>query len=50
MNQSLYRLEFHRILEIVQDNAGSLAGKKLVSSLLPATDRNSARIFKEETL
>lgn len=50
MDQSLHRLEFHKILEIVRDNAGSQAGKELVSSLLPATDRDSARIFKEETL
>ena len=50
MHQSLYRLEFHRILEIVQNYAGSKAGKELVSNLLPATNRASARILEDETL
>ncbi len=50
MDHFLQRLEFHRILEIVQDYAGSQAGKKLVSGLLPATDRDGARILENETL
>lgn len=50
MNHPLDKLEFKRILEIVRDHAGSQAGKKLVSSLMPATDRRRARILEDETL
>lgn len=50
MDLSLKRLEFHRILEIVQDNAGSQSGKELISRLLPATSRDDARTFENETL
>lgn len=50
MNHSLDKLEFKRILEKVRDLAGSQAGKKLVNSLMPATDRHRAGILEDETL
>jgi len=50
MDHSLHRLEFHRILEVVRNHARSHAGKELVLKLLPATNRDGARLLKEETI
>ena len=49
VDSSLHRLDFHKILEIVQNYAGSNVGRKLVSELLPATDRATSLIFQDET-
>ncbi len=49
-NQDLSRLEFFRILEVVQNYAGSRSGRILVSQLLPSQNRSDAGVLMNETL
>ncbi len=49
-DHSLQRLEFDKILEIVQSYAGSQPGRKLISRLLPADCREEAQLLRDETL
>ncbi len=49
MFDSLNKLEFQNILTMVQNLAGSKAGKILINKQLPATDRKTAFELSEET-
>jgi len=49
-DQDLSRLEYFRILEVVQSYAGSQAGKTLVSQLLPSENRFGAGVLMQKTL
>ncbi|RKZ03581.1 hypothetical protein DRQ21_05425 [Candidatus Fermentibacteria bacterium] len=48
--RDLSRLEFFRVLEVVQSYAGSQAGKALVARLLPSKSRSGAALLMNETL
>lgn len=50
MNEkTLYKLEFHKVLELVKRQAVTEGGKNLVSKMLPSSDLDSVKKLQEET-
>lgn len=50
MNEkTLYKLEFHKVLELVKMQAATEGGKNLISKMLPSSDLDIVKKLQEET-